>query len=89
MKTLISRLKERDGAIRTELDFSLVSDSNYYNGIIFKGYLEGVPDRVLSGGRYDRLMEKMGKRAKAIGFAVYLDELERITIPEKSIEVAD
>jgi ATP phosphoribosyltransferase regulatory subunit len=89
MKTLISRLKERDGAIRTEIDFSLVSDSNYYNGIIFKGYLEGVPDRVLSGGRYDRLMEKMGKRAKAIGFAVYLDELERITIPEKSIEVAD
>ena len=89
MKTLISRLKESRGTVRTEIDFSLVSDGNYYNGIVFKGYLEGVPERVLSGGRYDRLMEKMGKKAKAIGFAVYLDALERITLPEKSIEVSD
>ena len=82
MKKLIAKLPERKGAARTEIDFSLVSDGNYYNGIIFKGYLEGVPERVLSGGRYDRLMEKMGKKAKAIGFAVYLDALERVAIPE-------
>ena len=81
MKVLIDRVQEREGASRTEIDFSLVSDGNYYNGIIFKGYLEGVPERVLSGGRYDRLMEKMGKKAKAIGFAVYLDALERVSIP--------
>ena len=59
------------------LDFSVVSDMKYYNGIMFKGFVEGVPVSVLSGGQYDRLMEKMGHKAKAIGFAVYLDALRR------------
>ncbi len=59
------------------LDFSVTADSNYYNGIIFKGFVEGVPGGVLSGGQYDRLMKKMGKKSRAVGFAVYLDMLER------------
>ncbi len=58
-------------------DFSLVNDMNYYNGIIFKGYIDGIPDSILSGGRYDSLVKKMGKSSGAIGFAVYLDLLER------------
>ncbi len=37
---------------------------------------------VLSGGQYDRLMRKMGRSAGAIGFAVYLDELERVVSEE-------
>ncbi len=40
--------------------------------------MEGLPDSVLTGGQYDRLMRKMGRRSRAIGFAVYLDRLERI-----------
>ena len=59
------------------LDFSVVNDMNYYNGIIFNGYINGIADSILSGGRYDKLLKKMGKRAGAIGFAVYLDLLER------------
>ena len=54
------------------------SDINYYNGIAFKGFVEGVPTGVLSGGQYGNLMAKMGKKAKAIGFAVYMDELSRL-----------
>ena len=59
------------------LDFSVVNDMNYYDGIIFKGFINGIPDSILSGGRYDRLMERFGKLTEAIGFAVYLDKLER------------
>ena len=62
---------------RLYIDFSVVNDMNYYDGIIFKGFIQGIPDSVLSGGRYDRLMEKFGKKTEAIGFAVYLDKLER------------
>ncbi|MBQ8817824.1 MAG: ATP phosphoribosyltransferase regulatory subunit [Clostridia bacterium] len=58
-------------------DFSVVNDCNYYDGVIFKGFINGIPDSVLSGGRYDRLLLKMGKKCGAIGFAVYLDALER------------
>ena len=62
---------------RVRVDFSVVNDMSYYNGIVFKGFINGVPAGVLSGGQYDGLMQKMGRRSKAIGFAVYLDLLER------------
>ena len=62
---------------RLYFDFSVVNDCNYYDGVIFKGFINGIPDSVLSGGRYDRLPMKMGKNFGAIGFAVYLDRLER------------
>ena len=67
-----------DPAIRARLrvDFSVVSDINYYNGIVFKGFVEGIPSAVLSGGQYDKLMKKMKRAGGAIGFAVYLDMLD-------------
>lgn len=57
------------------IDFSLLNDMTYYSGIVFRGYIKGIPDGVLSGGRYDRLMRKMDRTSDAIGFAVYLDRL--------------
>ncbi len=65
------------------VDFSLAGDMNYYNGMIFKGYLRPVPEYVLSGGQYDRLMRRLDRRSKAVGFAVYLDALERMRISFK------
>lgn len=61
------------------IDFSATGDLKYYNGIAFKGFLDGVPDSVLSGGQYDKLMKKMGRKDRAIGFAVFLDRLDRLT----------
>lgn len=65
------------------IDFSVLNASGYYSGIVFKGYISGISSRVLSGGQYDMLMKRMGRKSKAIGFAVYLDTLERHE--EKSI----
>lgn len=58
------------------LDFSVGNNMRYYSGVVFRGYLEGIPASVLSGGQYDKLPRKMDRRAKAIGFAIYLDLLE-------------
>lgn len=69
------------------LDFSIVNDMDYYTGIIFQGFINGVPSGILSGGRYDNLLHKMGKDADAIGFAVYLDLLERFESTEKEYDV--
>lgn len=60
------------------IDFSVVSDTHYYNTIVFKGFINGVPTSVLSGGQYDKLMSKMKRKSSAIGFAVYLDMLDRL-----------
>jgi len=59
-----------------QVDLSVVSDMHYYNGIVFKGFVEGVPSAVLSGGQYDKLMKKMKHTSRAVGFAVYLDMLD-------------
>lgn len=61
-----------------QLDFSMLNDLSYYNGIVFQGYVQGSPRVVLSGGRYDLLMRRFGKEGDAIGFAIYLDELTRV-----------
>ncbi len=60
------------------IDFSVVDDIHYYNGIVFKGFINGLPAAVLSGGQYDKLMQKMKRQSGAIGFAVYMDMLERL-----------
>ena len=59
------------------LDFSVVNDMRYYSGVIFQGFAEGIPFRILSGGSYDRLMARFGKPVAAMGFAVSLDHLGR------------
>ncbi len=61
---------------RLKLDFSQINDMNYYNGITFRGFIDGVPNGILSGGRYDRLLEKMGKNTGAVGFAIYMNMLD-------------
>ena len=72
----ICQILEEQGFDNVHLDFSIEGDMNYYNGVLFRGYIEGIPTGVLSGGQYDELMDKMGKSAGAIGFAIYLDLLE-------------
>ena len=59
------------------IDMSAECGTRYYSGLIFKGYVSGIPSAVLSGGRYDALTRRMGKKYGAIGFAVYMDLLER------------
>lgn len=73
---------------KLRIDFSVVSDINYYNGIVFKGFIDKIPDSVLSGGRYDSLMQSMSRKSKAIGFAVYIDMLERFNIKEREFDYA-
>lgn len=77
LKQIVGLLGCRGCADRVRLDLSLGNDMKYYSGLVFKGYVEGVPTGVLSGGQYDRLLSHMGKDARAIGFAVYLDQLQR------------
>lgn len=75
----LCRILEHLGLLeRVRLDFSIVNDMRYYNGVIFRGYLPGLASGVLAGGRYDNLLHRMGKTGGAIGFAVYLDQLERL-----------
>lgn len=68
-------------------ELGIVSDYNYYTGIIFYGYTFGTGEPVVRGGRYDTLPNYFGKHAPAIGFAIVVDQLlaalsrQKISLP--------
>lgn len=71
----------------TQIDFSVINGMNYYNGIVFQGFIDGIPSAVLSGGRYDKLLQKMGKHSGAIGFAVYINLLAYLNQAQNAFDV--
>lgn len=56
-------------------DLSMLSHYEYYTGIIFKAYTYGTGEAIVTGGRYDSLIEQFGKKAPAVGLAIVLDQL--------------
>ena len=56
-------------------DLGMLSHYEYYTGVIFKAYTYGTGDAIVTGGRYDNLVEQFGKKTPAIGFALLLDQL--------------
>ncbi len=74
-------------AAHIRFDFSIINDMNYYNGIVFCGFLDGICEGVLSGGQYNKLMGRMGRRSGAVGFALYLDLLESLATDAPAYDV--
>ena len=56
-------------------DLGMLTQYDYYTGVIFRGYTYGTGDAVVKGGRYDTLLQKFGKDAASVGLAVVVDEL--------------
>lgn len=75
-ENVIGALSRGKNSDMIRIDFSVIDDLRYYNGFVFKGFVEGIPSSVLSGGQYDALMKNMKRKSGAIGFAVYLDSFE-------------
>ena len=75
LKTVYEKLCDAGLKEYIMLDLGLVNRSNYYTGVIFRGYAEGSGLTVLSGGRYDNLLGEFGMPAPAIGFAVEVTDL--------------
>jgi ATP phosphoribosyltransferase regulatory subunit len=87
LKALSSLLDTLPYSDRIIFDFSVVNNMNYYNGIVFRGFLSGICEGVLAGGQYDKLMQKLERRAGAIGFALYLDLLEQLPAERNEYDV--
>jgi ATP phosphoribosyltransferase regulatory subunit len=57
------------------VDLGDLRGEGYYTGVRFAGYAGGAPDAVLRGGRYDDLIIRYGRPARATGFAIDLEAL--------------
>ena len=71
-------------------DLGMLSKYHYYTGIIFKAYTYGTGEYIVTGGRYDKLLEQFGKDVPAVGFAIVVDQLmlamsrQKIFVPVKA-----
>ena len=69
-------------------DLGMLTQYDYYTGVIFRGYTYGTGDAVVKGGRYDTLLQKFGKEAASVGLAVVVDELLN-ALSRQKIEVEE
>lgn len=78
----ISRLEELHKVLEiygvdkyVSYELGMISNYEYYTGIIIAGYTFGSGEAILKGGRYDKLLSYFGKNAPSIGFAIVVDQL--------------
>ena len=65
---------------KVTVDLGIANRADYYTGIVFKGYMEGHGEAVLSGGRYDNLLGAFGVEAGATGFGINVDAAARMLL---------
>lgn len=91
LKMIYSNLRKLDLEDQVIIDLGLVNQAEYYTGLIFRGYCDGIGEPVLSGGRYDNLLGDFGADLPAIGFAFNVDLAARATqkpkLPQPNILV--
>ncbi len=72
---IYEQLSEKDFERFIYADLGLVNHLDYYSGMIFKIYIQNSGIIAGSGGRYDVLMEKFGRKIPATGFGLNMDIL--------------
>lgn len=87
----IERLEKLDAVLKlygveqyVSYDLGMLSKYNYYTGVIFKAYTYGVGNAIITGGRYNTLLGRFGKKAPAIGFAIVIDDVLEALARQKS-----
>lgn len=84
LENLYSELDILGYGNKVTFDLGMVPRLNYYTGIIFRGYGEGVGNTVLRGGRYDNLITIGEEYIPAIGFSLDINSvIENVKISEK------
>lgn len=91
-KRALAELSQLDAILKNKgqdecitYDFSLVPDFDYYSGLVFEVYAEGIGLPVASGGRYDNLLLAFGWEKEAAGFAFSLERLHEVLVRERKI----
>ncbi|MFR5798595.1 MAG: ATP phosphoribosyltransferase regulatory subunit [Oscillospiraceae bacterium] len=88
LKDLYNHISQIIGNGNLTVDLGMVNRTDYYTGIIIKGYLEGYGEEVLSGGRYDKLIADFGYDVPATGFAVNVDAVTKVEMKHNSAEAS-
>lgn len=85
LASLYKKLKEL-GISQVMIDLGLIHRNEYYTGVIFRGYIQGSGDTVLSGGRYDNLLSRFGSDLPATGFGINVDSITKVMLDNGEID---
>lgn len=89
LKQLYVEVKKLAKNGNVTVDLGMVNRTDYYTGVIIKGYLAGYGEEILSGGRYDKLISEFGYDVPATGFAVNVDAVAELAVKDTKTESAD
>ena len=82
---IYAQFEAMDLADKIIIDLGLINQADYYSSLIFRGYIGGAGQAVLSGGRYDHLLADFGMDAAAIGFGVSVDQLAEVMLKQNPL----
>ncbi|MBE6841746.1 MAG: ATP phosphoribosyltransferase regulatory subunit [Ruminococcus sp.] len=85
LKELYKEVKQLNCKGKVTVDLGIVNRTDYYTGVILKGYIAGYGEPVLSGGRYDKLIAEFGYDVPATGFAVNVDAVTKVKMKNEKI----
>lgn len=89
LETLYYELEKLGYGDNVTFDLGMAPRLNYYTGIIFRGYGEGVGNTLLRGGRYDKLIQNGDNSyMPSIGFSIDINSVIPI-IKEKKKFIND
>ncbi|MFI3206732.1 MAG: ATP phosphoribosyltransferase regulatory subunit, partial [Clostridia bacterium] len=89
LKTLYTALCKLGLGDKITIDLGLVQRNDYYSGMVFSAYTQGQGSAILLGGRYDNLLEKFSCPMPAVGFAMEVDAITEILLPQEELPKSD
>ncbi|AOK29598.1 ATP phosphoribosyltransferase regulatory subunit [Burkholderia singularis] len=75
----LSELAARVTNAEVTIDLADLRGYAYHSGAMFSAYVDGVPNAVARGGRYDHVGQAYGRARPATGFSLDLREIARIS----------
>ncbi|MCI0476764.1 MAG: ATP phosphoribosyltransferase regulatory subunit [Anaerolineales bacterium] len=75
LRAVVTRLAQFGLANFVTLDLAENRGMEYYTGILFEGFVQGLGFAVASGGRYDNLIAHFGHDIPAVGFAIGVERV--------------
>ena len=85
LREVVTRLAQFGLQESVTLDLAENRGMEYYTGILFEGFVQGLGFAVASGGRYDNLIAHFGHAIPAVGFAIGVERALMTLKPRASV----
>ena len=89
LHTLYKNLSTLGLGDKVIIDLGLVQRNDYYTGFVFAGYINGIGDAVITGGRYDKLLSEFDAPMGAAGFAIDTDAVTILRLSDDNVSYSD